>query len=126
MKSCSPKCKNDEKWVDLKRYEPNQLSTLESNDGERTTILFVNKMNTDITYYWIDSEGHESYRGRAAANAFSIHHTHAGHIWLVKNANGDKIALFQAEEKTGRALIEIVIYCSVQFYFVGRVERSET
>ncbi len=100
------KRKNDEKWIDLKRYEPNQLSTLESNDGERTTILFVNKMDTDITYYWIDSEGNESYRGRAAANAFSIHHSHAGHIWLVKNANGDKIALFQTEEKTGRALIE--------------------
>lgn len=100
-----PKCEGDEKWVDLKRYEPNQLSTLESNDGERTTVLFVNKMDTDITYYWIDAEGHESYRGRAAANAFSIHHTHAGHIWLVKNADGDNIVVFQGEEKTGRALI---------------------
>ena len=102
----NPKRKSDEKWVDLKRYEPNQLSTLESHDGERTAILFVNKMNTDITYYWIDAEGQESYRGRAAANAFSIHHTHAGHIWLVKNANGDKIGIFQGEEKTGRALIK--------------------
>lgn len=100
-----PKCEGDDKWVDLMRYEPSQLSTLESNDGERTTVLFVNKMDSDITYHWIDAEGHESYRGRAAANAFSIHHTHAGHIWLVKNADGDNIAVFQSEEKTGRALI---------------------
>ena len=99
------KCEGDEKWVDLKRYEPKQLSTLVSNDGEPTTVLFVNIMDTDITYYWIDAEGNESYRGRVAANAFSIHHTHAGHIWLVKKADGVNIAVYQSEEKTGRALI---------------------
>ena len=101
-----PNCEGSDKWTDLNRYEPNQLSTLNSNDGEHTAILFVNKTKADITYYWIDAEGNESYRGRAAADAFSIHHTHAGHIWLVKNHNGDNIAVFQVKEMTGRALIQ--------------------
>ena len=94
-----------DKWADLNRYEPNQLSSLKSNNGGNSAVLFVNKTNADITYYWIDADGNESYRGRAAANAFSIQHTHAGHIWLVKDSDGKSIAVFQAEEKTGRALI---------------------
>ena len=99
-------CKGGEKWVNLNRYEPNQLSNLKSHDGEHITVLFVNKTEADITYYWIDGDGNESYRGRAAADAFSIQHTHVGHIWLVKNQNKKNIAVFQAEEKTGRAFVE--------------------
>ncbi len=97
--------KGNDRWTDLQRYEPNKLSTLEANDGEHTAILFVNKTEADITYYWIDADGNESYRGRVAANAFGVHHTHAGHIWLVKDSNGDSISVFQGEEKTGRALV---------------------
>ena len=89
----------------MNRYEPSQLPTLKSNDGEHTAVLFVNKTDADITYYWIDADGNESYCGRAAAEAFSIHHTHAGHIWLVKDENKKNIAVFQAKEKTGRAFI---------------------
>ena len=98
--------KGGDKWVDLNRYELNQLSTLKSNDGGHTTVLFVNKTKADITYYWIDGDGNESYRGRAAADAFSIQHTHAGHIWLVKDSDGQDLVLFQAEEMTGRAFID--------------------
>ena len=94
-----------EKWVDLNHYEPSQLSSLKSHDGDNSAVLFVNKTDADITYYWVDADGNESYRGRAAANAFSIQHTHAGHIWLVKDPDGENIAVFQAEEKTGRAFI---------------------
>ncbi len=97
--------KGDDKWVSLNRYEPNELSTLKSEDGGHSTILFVNKTQADISYYWVDGEGNESYRGRVAANAFGVQHTHAGHVWLVKDSNGDNIAIFQGKEKTGRALI---------------------
>ena len=99
------KCEGGDKWTDLKRYEPSQLSTLKSHDGDNTAVLFVNNTEADITYYWIDADGNESYRGRAAANAYSIHHTHAGHIWLVKDPDGQELVVFQAEEKTGRAFI---------------------
>ncbi len=100
-----PNCDGGAKWVNLKHHEPSQLSTLKSNDGEHTAVLFVNKTETDITYYWIDADGNEFYRGRAAANAFSIQHTHAGHIWLVKDPDGQDLVVFQAEEMTGRAFI---------------------
>lgn len=98
-------CKGNDRWTDLQRYEPNQLSSLKSHDGDNTAVLFVNKTSAEITYYWIDAEGNESYRGRVAANAFGVHHTHAGHIWLVRDSNGDSISLFQGEERTGRALV---------------------
>lgn len=98
-------CEGNDKWVNLNRYEPNQLSNLNSHDGEHTAVLFVNKTEADITYYWIDGDGNESYRGRAAADAFSIQHTHVGHIWLVKDSDGQDLVLFQAKEKTGRAFI---------------------
>lgn len=100
-----PNCKGNERWEDLHRFEPNQISTLESNNGEHSAILFVNKTAGEITYYWIDADGNESHRGRVAANAFGVQHTHAGHIWLVKDSNGDNLAIFQGKEKTGRALI---------------------
>lgn len=102
----SPDGDGGDKWVDLKRHEPTQLSALtSSNDGGNTAILFVNNSAAEITYYWVDAEGKESYRGRAAAEAYSIQHTHAGHIWLVKDQNDENLAVFQAVEKTGRAFI---------------------
>ena len=100
-----PNSEGGDKWVNLDRYEPDQLSTLKSKDGDHTAILFVNKTQTDVSYYWVDAEGNESYRGRVAADAFGVHHTHAGHIWLVKDSNAEDIAIFQAVEMTGRALI---------------------
>ena len=106
-----PNSEDDEKWVDLNRYEPNQLSQLQyflhlsKENGDHSAILFVNKTAADITYYWIDADGNESYRGRAGADAFSIQHSYAGHIWLVKDQNGKNLVVFQAEEKTGRAFI---------------------
>ena len=101
----SPNGDGGDKWVDLERHEPDQLSALTSNDGGNTAILFVNNSAAEITYYWVDAEGKESYRGRAAAEAYSIQHTHTGHIWLVKDQNGENLAVFQAVEKTGRAFI---------------------
>ena len=49
--------------------------------------------------------GEEKYYGKIAVDTFVNQHTFAGHIWLVKDVNGDNLAVFRAEEKTGRALI---------------------
>lgn len=100
-----PNADGDDKWTNLERHDPNQLSHIQSKNGENTSILFINNTDADITYYRIDSDGNESYRGRAAANAYSVQWTRTGHIWLVKDDQDNNIALFQAKQNTGRAFI---------------------
>ena len=94
------------KWIDLKEHDPSLLPNLRSRDSDtETAISFVNGTKTEITYYWIDGNGEEKYYGKIARDAFVNQHTFAGHIWLVKDVNGDNLAVFRAEEKTGRAFV---------------------
>ena len=95
------------KWIDLKEHDPSLLPNLRSRDSDtETAISFVNGTKTEITYYWVDDNGEEKYYGKIARDAFVNQHTFAGHIWLVKDVNGDNLAVFRAEEKTGRALLD--------------------
>ena len=93
-------------WVDLKRYDPSALSSLKSETGGgNTEVIFVNLTQGDIDYYWLDFDGNLKYYERVAPNSIRVQHSFAGHVWLVKNADDRDLAVFQAGEKTGRALI---------------------
>ena len=92
-------------WVNLKRYDPSELSRLKSRNGARTEIIFVNNSVAEFFFYWVDGDGKERYVGRVDAGRYSQRWTYAGHIWLIKDQNGKNLAVFQAEEKTGRAYI---------------------
>ena len=48
-----PNVDGGEKWIDLKRHEPDVLSQLKSKDGDGTSILFVNTTDSEISYYWV-------------------------------------------------------------------------
>ena len=91
------------KWVDLKRHDPSELSGLRSRDGTATEILFVNNSLVDIWIYRLNNSGSQIFNRSVAAGRFTLIETLAGHIWLVKDANGADLAVFQAEERTGRA-----------------------
>ena len=94
------------KWVNLNRYQPSELSRLKSSsEGVSTEIIFVNNSIAEFSFYWVNSDGKETYHGRVPIKAYSIQYTYAGHIWLVKDSNGRNLAVFQAVEKTGRILI---------------------
>lgn len=93
-------------WVDLNRYDPSVLSSLKSETrGGDTEVLFVNQTKGEIFFYWLDFDGKLRYYGRVVPNRIGIQHTFTGHVWLVKNADGADLAVFQAVAKTGRALI---------------------
>ena len=97
------------KWVNLNRYRPSELSRLKSSsEGVSTEIIFVNNSIAEFSFYWVNSDGKETYHGRVPIKGYSIQYTYAGHIWLVKDSNGRSLAVFQAVEKTGRALINEV------------------
>ena len=102
----NPDSDGGDKWVDLKQHDPSLLPNLRSGGSDtETAIIFVNGTKAEIAYYWVDGNGEEKYYGKIAVDTFVNQHTFAGHIWLVKDVNGDNLAVFRAEEKTGRALI---------------------
>ena len=94
-----------DQWVNLKPYNPNQLSRLSISSGEDTEIIFVNNSTIEVLFYWLDYDRTERYYGRVAACNSTTQGTFAGHFWIVKDQHGKNLAMFQAEAKTGRAFI---------------------
>lgn len=95
------------RWVDLEKHHPNRFPNLRTSyQGNETAIIFVNLTKAPITYYWIDGKGEDKYYGKIPAGASVNQHTYMGHFWLIKNARGGNLAVFRAESKTGRALLE--------------------
>ena len=106
----NPDSDGNGKWVNLNRYHPSQLSRLKSSDEVASTeIIFVNNSIAEFSFYRVDSDGKETYFGRVPIKVYNIQYTYAGHIWLVKDQNGKNLAVFQAEEKTGRAYIDVQV-----------------
>ena len=102
----NPDSQGGDRWVDLKAHDPSLLPNLRSGGSDtETAIIFVNLTDTEIAYYWVDGEGEERYYGKIPTGDFVNQHTYAGHIWLVKGAEADNLAIFRAKEKTGRALV---------------------
>ena len=96
------------KWVNLKGQHLSLLPTLKSEDDDtETAVLFVNGTEAEITYYWVDYEGKEKSYGKIAPGEFVNHQTYVGHVWLIKDVNGQNLAVFRAEGKTGRALVGV-------------------
>ena len=95
-------------WVDLKPYNPSELSQLtkSSSQGDvSTTIVFVNLTETDVLIYEVDSDGIEHYTTRYTPGFIRGGDMRINQVFLVKDVDGRNIAAFQAVEETGRALI---------------------
>ena len=96
------------KWVNLNKQDIGSLANLKSGDDDtETTIIFVNGTEDEIAYHWVDYEGNEKSYGKIAPDAFVNQHTYAGHVWLIKDMNGQNLAVFRAEKKTGRAFVSM-------------------
>ena len=95
-------------WVNLALHDPSSFSPLRSpkiSEGTlMTNVILVNTSGSGITYYWIDENGTEIYRGRHAFGLRLIR-TEVGQIWLLKDQHGNDLGVFRAEEKTGRVFI---------------------
>ena len=101
-----PNSEGGNRWVELEAHDPSLLPNLRSvYDTAETAIIFVNLTEAEISYSWIDGAGAERHYGKVAAGDFVNQHTFSGHIWLVKDADGGNLAVFRAQEKTGRALL---------------------
>ncbi|MDE0685240.1 MAG: WD40 repeat domain-containing protein, partial [Candidatus Poribacteria bacterium] len=94
-------------WVNLKPYNPDQLSHLtESNVlGNATIIIFVNLAKVDVLLYRVRSDGTERFHNRVTSGYIRGKKSKINEIWIVKDTNGRNLAVFRAPAKTGRALI---------------------
>ena len=96
------------KWVNLNKQDIGSFPNLKSEDDDtETAIIFVNSTEDEITYHWVDYEGNEKSYGKIAPDAFVNQHTYAGHVWLIKDMNGQNLAVFLAEKKTGQAFVSM-------------------
>ena len=106
----NPYSDGGDEWVNLGLYHPSQLSqlNLSRTRDNRTEVLFVNPTEVDVLVYRVHPDGMETFIKRIPAKRKypEFFGTDAGNIFLVKDFNGRHLALFRAEEKTGRVLID--------------------
>ena len=102
-----PNSDGGSEWVNLKLYNPELIPRLTKSNVLRdtTTVVFVNFTKADVLLYEVHSNGTEGYWARVPPGYVRSVPSKINQIWLVKDANGRNIAVFQAEEKTGRAAI---------------------
>lgn len=74
--------------------------------GEETSITFVNRTQGELRIFWMDTDGNRQPYGTLAAGARRDQHTFAGHVWLVTDAAGAVMGVFEATETPGTAVIE--------------------
>lgn len=73
--------------------------------GDDTEITFVNRTGTDLELYWLDTEGQRQSYGRVRVGQERRQHTFAGHVWLLVDALGNPVAIFEATDQPNRAEI---------------------
>ena len=109
-----PNSDGDGEWIDLERHAPDTLSTLSSTivSGSQdeiaelqTVIIFVNCTETDISFYWLNHDRNEVLYQTLAPGESYRQQTWEGHVWIVKDAAENNIALYIAQDETGRALL---------------------
>ena len=101
-----PRVDGDDGWMDLRQYRSTVLRHFETTESEvETQILFVNDTETDISVCWVNYRGRRVDCEVIAADESATRDTYKGHLWAVKDPNGEIFAVFQAESRTGRALV---------------------
>ena len=104
----NPSINERNEWVNLPAYDPSLISILNESRtrGSRTDILFVNLSGSEILLYWIFPDGTEKLARRSPPeDPITQFAAGVGSLMLVKDLNSSPLAVFQAVEKTGRALV---------------------
>jgi dipeptidyl aminopeptidase/acylaminoacyl peptidase len=74
--------------------------------GEATHMRFVNRLDSPVDLFWIDSEGkHQSY-GQVPAHGSHDQNTYAGHVWLIADAIGNTLGVFEASAEDSEIVVD--------------------
>ena len=127
----NPAINERNEWVNLPPYNPSLIPKLNEsrtagdhtdiffvntdlidaggvNDtGNYTEILFANTSDAEVLLYWVNPDGTETLHYRFPPNpwAIDLFFCRVGDLLLAKDSTGRNLAVFQAVEKTGRALV---------------------
>ena len=93
----------------MRPYDPSLIPILNDSRtrGDRTDILFVNLSGAEVLLYRVHPDGTETLDYRFPPNPRLITHfiIEVGGLLLAKDSAGFPLAVFQAVEKVGRALV---------------------
>jgi len=89
----------------------------------------VNRTKADVDIFWLDAAGERKPYGTARAGQEHQQHTFAGHVWLASDRQGKVLAVFEAIEEAGTAVIGgmvtatciAVFIIPATFYFVEKL-----
>ena len=108
---CDPNEDRCDEWVNLKQYDPSELSSLITRVGGMTRVIFINATNADIFLYFKNFDGnvepHRYENGdqvKISRNKFHRVDAQNTHVFVIGNQDGENLAVFQAQEKTGFAV----------------------
>ena len=110
------------KWwrLDLRSYELRQTNRTDQasaalpagtapraskRTGDETSITFVNRTTNEVVTYWMSEDNERRRYATIKAGEQSQQHTFAGHVWLVTDAKGATLGVFEAVEGGGEAVL---------------------
>ncbi len=71
-----------------------------------TEVTFDNRLGETVKLFWIDAGGNRVAYGSVPPGEKYLQHTYAGHVWLVTSASSDNVAVYEAGELSGVAIID--------------------
>ena len=74
--------------------------------GDATRIRFINRMTEPVELFWIDAGGGRQTYGRILPNETKDQNTYTGHAWLVTDANGATLGVFEASAEGSEIIVD--------------------
>lgn len=88
------------------RLVPEARARPSARAGAETEITFDNRLARPVEIFWLDDRGRRQSYGAAEPNTRKEQHTFGGHVWLVADAGGETLAVFEATDQPGVAVID--------------------
>ncbi len=74
--------------------------------GRESEVQFFNERPGPIEIFWLDSDGGAHSYGRIEPGASHRQHTFGGHVWEVRDEEGRRLAVYEAADRPGRAVVD--------------------
>jgi dipeptidyl-peptidase-4 len=74
--------------------------------GDETLLTFINKTNREVVIFWMDTEGKRQRYATLQPGEQRNQQTYGGHIWLVTDEAEKLLAVFEASDTPGTAIID--------------------
>ena len=105
----NPAINERNEWINLRPYDPSLIPILNESrtSGDRTSILFMSLSGAEVLLYRVHPDGTETldYRFPPDPRLITYFSIEVGGLLLAKDSAGLPLAVFQAVEKVGRALV---------------------